>query len=459
MSPRDPVRHGLPRDARVLLAGVGLDALGTGLALPFLVVYLHDVRGLPLATVGVLAAVPAVVALALLAPLGVLIDHLGPRRVQVAALVAQSAGAFVLSQAHGVVGALVAQLLVGIGGSAYWPANQSLVADVVPSPQRSRYFGLSFTLLNAGIGIGGLVSGLVVTTSQPETFTWIYVGDGLSFVVPMLLLLVPLRHIGNGARSQAPELPVVAAEPVGPAAAGATARPAAASASAGGYRQVLADRVFRGVLVVTFLSSFVGYSQMEAGWTAFARTVADASTRTIGLAFAVNTAAIVVLQLFVLRMIEGRRRTRALAAMAGLWAVAWLVMGAAGLAPGTPLAAVLLVASLGIFALGETLLSPIGPAVTNDLAPEALRGRYNAVSSLSFQIAAIVGPASAGVLLGARLSAVYVALLLGGCALLVLVLRLIEPSLPARANGLPDVDAEEGVEAAASADAGALTRS
>lgn len=457
MSPRDPVRPGLPRDARVLLAGVGLDALGTGLALPFLVVYLHDVRGLPLATVGVLAAVPAVVALALLAPLGVLIDHLGPRRVQVAALVAQSAGAFVLSQAHGVVGALVAQLLVGIGGSAYWPANQSLVADVVPSPQRSRYFGLSFTLLNAGIGIGGLVSGLVVTTSRPETFTWIYVGDGLSFVVPMLLLLVPLRHIGNGARSRTLELPVVAAEPVGPAGAGATAPPT--GAPAGGYRQVLADRVFRGVLVVTFLSSFVGYSQMEAGWTAFARTVADASTRTIGLAFAVNTAAIVVLQLFVLRMIEGRRRTRALAAMAGLWAVAWLVMGAAGLAPGTPLAAVLLVASLGIFALGETLLSPIGPAVTNDLAPEALRGRYNAVSSLSFQVAAIVGPASAGVLLGARLSAVYVALLLGGCALLVIVLRLIEPSLPARANGLPDVDAEEGIEAEEGVEAEALTRS
>src|SRR5262245_29248808 len=99
----------LQRDARLLLWGVAIDAFGTGLTLPLLVVYLHQVRGIPLETVGLLVAVPAAVALVLLAPIGVLIDALGPRRVQMAALVAAAAGALLLSRASDVPSALVAR--------------------------------------------------------------------------------------------------------------------------------------------------------------------------------------------------------------------------------------------------------------------------------------------------------------------------------------------------------------
>src|SRR5712671_6139130 len=49
----------MPRDERLLLTGVAVDAFGTGLTVPFLVVYLHGVRGLPLETVGLIVAVPA----------------------------------------------------------------------------------------------------------------------------------------------------------------------------------------------------------------------------------------------------------------------------------------------------------------------------------------------------------------------------------------------------------------
>jgi MFS family permease len=91
---------------------------------------------------------------------------------------------------------------------------------------------------------------------------------------------------------------------------------------------------------------------------------------------------------------------------------------------------------MAVFALGETLLSPIAPAITNDLAPEHLRGRYNATASLSFQLAAISAPVSAGFLIGHELPATYVGTLLAGCvAFGVLALRM-ERSLPPVANGL-----------------------
>ena len=50
---------------------------------------------------------------------------------------------------------------------------------------------------------------------------------------------------------------------------------------------------------------FVGYGQMEAGFPAFARQVAEVSTQVIGFAFAVNTAVIVLFQFAVLRWICG----------------------------------------------------------------------------------------------------------------------------------------------------------
>jgi MFS family permease len=414
--------HDLSRDGKLLLSTVAVDALGTGLVLPFAVVYLHDVRHIPLGTAGTVIAVPAMVALLLLGPVGSIIDRLGPRRVQVVALVAQMIGTLLLSQVHTAGEAAVAFAFMGVGQAAFWPASQSLVAAVVPSAIRQRYFGVSFTLLNAGIGLGGLVAGLVVTTRHPWSFSAVYLADAASFLLPIAVLALPLRHVGNAVEHLAQATPATLPED-GP--------------QPGGYLAVLQDPVFRSVLVITFFSAFVGYAQMEAGWTAYARTVAEASTRVIGFAFAANTAVIVLLQLVVLQRIEGRRRTRALMLMSAIWAVAWTVMGLSGLVPGTLLASVMLVASLGVFGLGETLLSPVGAAVTNDLAPDHLRGRYNAVNSAVFQMAAVVGPIAAGHLLGWRLPAVFVGMLLAGCAVMVLLLRRVERVIPAQANGLP----------------------
>lgn len=406
--------HDLPREGRLLLSTVVVDALGIGFVLPFGVVYLHEVRHLPLTTVGVLLAVPSAVALALLGPIGAVIDRYGPRRLQMAALVVNLLGSMLLAFATTAASAAVAFGLFGLGQAVFWPASQSLVAAVIPSAIRQRYYGTNFTVLNLGIGIGGLSSGLFVSTSEPWTFQVVYLLNAASFLAPLGVLALPLRHVGNS-----------------------TKRPSEgeSAAPAGSYRAVLADRAYRRFLVVVFFGAFVGYAQFEAGWTAYARTVAQASTQLIGIAFAVNTATIVALQLIVIQRIEGHRRTRVLMLMSLVWAASWSLMGLAGLVPGSVVAGVLLAASMAVFALGETFQSPVVPAITNDLAPEHLRGRYNAVGSMVFQVAAILGPVVAGFLLGHHLALAFVALLLLGCALMLVVLRQLEDAIPAAANG------------------------
>ena len=146
-----------------------------------------------------------------------------------------------------------------------------------------------------------------------------------------------------------------------------------------------------------------------------------------------------VLQLVVLQRIEGRRRTRVIAVMGVVWAFSWLLLGLSGLVPGTLGATLLVAACASVFAFGETLLQPTIPALVNDLAPDHLRGRYNALSSGSFQLAAVIAPPISGILIGHALGDVYIGLLIVGCLLCGLVaIAWLEPRLDPSVNGVAD---------------------
>jgi MFS family permease len=45
-----------------------------------------------------------------------------------------------------------------------------------------------------------------------------------------------------------------------------------------------------------------------------------------------------------------------------------------------------------IFAIGETMMQPIGGALVNEIAPEHLRGRYNAALGLVWGVAGTLAP-------------------------------------------------------------------
>jgi MFS family permease len=172
---------------------------------------------------------------------------------------------------------------------------------------------------------------------------------------------------------------------------------------------------------------------------AYARAISEVSTRALGWAFAANTLVIVLLQLFVLRQVEGRRRTRVVVVMAILWAVSWMLLGATAWIPGTTGATLLVAGCASVFALGETLLQPTVPAMVNDLAPDHLRGRYNALNSAAFQGASVTGPPVAGLLIGHGLGGVWIGMLLAGVVVVIAVaIRWVEPQLPAAANGVAE---------------------
>ena len=179
---------------------------------------------------------------------------------------------------------------------------------------------------------------------------------------------------------------------------------------------------------------------MEAGFPAFAREVSQVSTRTIGLAFAANTAVIVGMQFLVLRLIDGRRRTRVFLGLVVMWAVAWLILGATGLVAGTLAAAAGVIVFHIFFGLGETMLQPTVPAIVNDLASDRDRGRFNAVSSGAFQGGAITAPIVAGVLLDRDLAGVFIGLIIGCLAVVALLALALERRITPEVNGIRSID-------------------
>lgn len=406
----------LPRDGKFLLSTVAVETLGTGLVLPFGFIYLHEVLGFTIETAGSLLAVPAIVGMAVVGPAGTLIDRLGARRIILAGMTAQMLGNVLLAFSSTPLAAALALGLLGAAGGVFWPGFNAMIGAVVPSAIRQRYFGVNFTLVNLGIGIGGLLSGSIVDVHRPGTFIAIYLGNALSFLAPLAVLLGPLRRVSGKVDHPVNELD------------GSPVRTS--------YLDVLRDKAVVPVIALTFLSAFVGYAQAEAGFTAYARLVGQVSTRTIGYAFAANTATIVLLQLLVLQRIEGRRRTRVILVLSALWAVSWLMTGLSGLIPGSSAAAVLIIGGFSVFALGETLLQPTIPAITNDLSPDHLRGRYNAVMAGAFQLAAVTGPIMAGIMLGARFNVAFIGLLILGCAVMALIAFAVERRIPAHANGI-----------------------
>ncbi|OKI52713.1 MFS transporter [Micromonospora sp. CB01531] len=410
------LRRALPArpEARRILLGTLLSAIGRGLTLPFLFIYLTDVRGLTDNQAGLVIGWFGAVTLALSPLGGTLIDRFGARRVVLPCLAIEAVGTGSLALVDSIGTAFAVSTLIAIGGSALWAGQTTILASLTGDGERQRVFGLQFALLNLGIGVGGLISGAVVDIARPVTFQAIYLLDALSYLTPGLILLT-LPHVGHR---------LVQA-------------PTAAARSAGGYLTVLRDRPFRRLVIFGLVLTTCGYAQIEVGFTAYSVRVVEVTPRVVAWALACNTVMIVLAQLLVIRRMEGRSRTRALAAVGAVFAAAWLVLGAAGLVgTGNALVAALgVVACAAIFGFGETMLSPVMPALTNALATDELRGRYNAMSSMIFGISGIIGPVTAGPLLGAAHGRLWVAVVVGGCLAASALALSLRPLLTAAQDG------------------------
>jgi hypothetical protein len=223
------------------------------------------------------------------------------------------------------------------------------------------------------------VGGLIVKTSQPQTFTVLFLLNAVTFLAYAGFLL-RVREPSGGVR---------------------------VAQAAGSYRTALRDSAFVRLLSVNYAFVAGAIALLVGVFPVYAKTEAGVSEDQIGLLFLVNSLLIILLQVRIARGQGGRRRMTALAAMGGLFAASWLLVLGAGLVDGVAAAALALLAAIAVFSVAECLYDAVQGPIVADLAPDGLVGRYMALNAFSWQLGFITGPPVAAAVLGAAPNAVW----------------------------------------------------
>jgi predicted MFS family arabinose efflux permease len=390
----------LPRSVQILQVGGLLNALGNGLVLPFLFIYLHEVRDMSPAVSGLIVGTNSAVSIVAGPAYGALIDRIGPRRTLTIALGLMACGFASYPLVHEPWQGFLAAAVAGLGNGGFWPSQSTLVAGLTPPERMHAAFAMQRIVMNLGIGLGVVIGGLIASTSAPGSFTLLFLADASTFVIfGLVLRLVPDR--GQPREREQP---------------------------AGGFGTLLRHRPF--MLVIALHVAFVtaGIAQFEI-WPGYMTSEAGVSERGVAIVFAVNTVLIVLAQLPVSQWLEGRRRMPAMLGVGLTWGAAWLSVPLVGASADGVLAAGLFCIAGMVFAVGECLHGAVQGPLVVDLSDERLLGRYMAVSALSWSVGFAAGPAIGGFLLGVSPPLLWLAA--GSvCVLAGLASVAIEPLLP-----------------------------
>jgi MFS family permease len=400
----------LPRQVLVLQIGGLANSFGNGLVLPFLIIYLHNVRGIPLGIAGLVAGVNSACGFASGFTAGTWSDRIGPRRVLATALLVMALAMGLFPLVHHAWEAFLLFGLSGLGSGAFWPSQSSLVSALTPADRRHSAFATQRLTMNLGVALGGLAGGFIAAHS----FTALFLIDAGTFVAYVAVLL----------RLTAPDL-----------------HP---DRESGSYREVMRHRVFMSYVWLNALVIAASVAIWVELLPPFAKNQAHVSSVGVGVLWAVDSLVVVIAQLPVAKLMEGRRRMRALALMSAVWAASLLGFDAAGYWTSAWLAAGLLAAITVVFAAGECLHGTIHVPLVVDLAPPRVVGRYLAFSSQSWQIGWIIGPAGGGFILQHAPYALWpiaagLQLVAGGWALG------LERFLPAKVRRTPHVEPSPGL--------------
>lgn len=349
---------GLPRTFWVLCAGTFVNRAGS-FVVPFLSVYLTQVRGFPAATAGLVAALYGAGAMSASVLGGYCADHVGRRATMIGALTLGGAGMIALGFAHDLRVIAPAAFGVALTGEAYRPAMVAAVSDLVPPDDRVRAFGVLYWVINLGFSVGVMAGGALATVS----FLFVFAGDGLTSLLFALLI----------ARAVPETRPVPVPHPPGH-------RPR------GVVRDFLAPYVDGPFGVFVLLTVLILLIFMQHITALPIDMSAHGVTRAgLGAVLGINGVVIVLLQPVLAPVLQRRNRSRVLAVGSALVGVGY---GMNALAHGPALFAIGLV----VWTVGEICVLPIANAVVADVAPSHMRGRYQGAYGLSFGLAGFCAP-------------------------------------------------------------------
>lgn len=340
-----------------------LSAIGGSMYWPFLTIYLRERLDVPLTTIALLFTINSGVGLLATGVAGPLVDRFGRKGAMVLSLSVSGATLLAMSLANSLSAWALLMVLSGLTNPLFGVGADAMVADLIGANRRAQAYALIRMVRNVGIAIGPAVGGFVTAVS----FALALQVAAVTEVVFALITLFGMRE-------------TVPTDPL----------PHEATERSRGYGPILQDRVFLAFCAVYTLAT-MAYSLFMVLLPVYAKENFGVPESQYGFILSANATMVVMFQYATTRITERHNHLLVLATGSFFYAV-----GVGSVAWGWDFPTFLL--SMVVLTVGEMILVPTSTALTANLAPADMRGRYMSIYGLTWGIGFGVGPVVGGYL-------------------------------------------------------------
>jgi len=346
---------------------VFIDQLGGFMLYPFFALYLTQKFDIGMTTVGVLFAMFSVSGFIGGAIGGALTDRMGRKKVITSSLILSSLSALGMAFAPTLEMFMAISVIVGTLSSIGGPAQRSVVADLLPEEKRSEGYGIIRVVFNLSVIIAPAIAGLLIAKS----YMMLFIVDAIISLIAAAIVVFVLPETKPQARPGE--------------------KPETIGQTLSGYGKAFRDIPFVSFILVSVMMTLM-FMNFNTTLGVFLRDNHGISELNYGYLISMNAVIVVFLQFWVARKLKNFRPMLVVAFGSLIYGLGFGMYGITSTYMWFAIAMI-------IVTIGEMVVTPFLESLVANFAPENMRGRYMAVSSLSWQIAYAGGPYLAGLLL------------------------------------------------------------
>ncbi|GAB4161247.1 MAG: MFS transporter [Cyanobacteria bacterium J069] len=357
----------------ILIAGRLLSQVGTGFTLFYAPIFFVNRVGLSATLVGVGLGIGAIAGVLGRILGGSFADmpQVGRRRTLLLSAAVSAVASAILAITFNVPTFLLGNLLMGLGIGLYWPATETVVADLTTIDQRNEAYALARLGDSLGLGLGVALGGTLIAATG--SYRALFVIDAISYVI---FFGIVYRAIAETRSPGQPHQSMLQS-----------------------WKQALGDvSLLIFTLVCTLFTTYLALlnSTLPLYFANFVPTATGQgfSTSTISVLFSGYVALTALTQLPVIRRLQALTQPQMLIVSALFWAVGFGLIWATGVARSVPL--IWAVVALVLMAIATAAYTPGAASLVVALAPVELRGVYLSVNSLCWAAGYFIGPVLGG---------------------------------------------------------------
>ncbi|WNS76555.1 MFS transporter [Bacillus sp. DTU_2020_1000418_1_SI_GHA_SEK_038] len=353
-----------------IVIGTVFGRMATSMSIPFLAIYLTNVKGVSPTQTGLIIAVSSLVGIATSFFGGYFSDRFGRKRVLLISIFLWAFVFIGFGIVEAVWGFFFMNALNGFCRSTFEPASRALLADLTEPKNRLIIFNLRYTAINVGV-IFGPILGFYLGSSK-STFAF-FIAAGVYALYGLSLLITYQRtSIQTGSKeNEGPGNRVKMIE---------------------AFRITKSDSILLWSLI-GFILAITGYSQLSSTLPQYLSNTSliENGAKTFSFLLAFNALTVISIQYPLLKI--GKKYSPLTSIMLGSIMVSLGLIGF-GLARGMLVWIIVMM----VFTAGEVLMFSMTDLFMDNIAKPNLRGTYFGAMGFT-QIGNVIGPALGGFLL------------------------------------------------------------